>query len=304
MDDEDSFVTSLAELREFIDSRGNAALVVNRPLVFGEFGMQLEGYKGFSQADWYRAFFEANVRAGSGGAMFWMLTPDARRRYSVTFTDRDQKVLQEIRRGAWLFDSYKDADPPSQLRDDRRYLVPHQSMLVRKAADPSLLPKKILHEDKTILYRFKAEMAASGSFEKLGSGPNYIWGAGAGYFEYVVPEREDRRRVSQLIVRARIQPVLATDARPEFVKTRVTLFINGHDCGSRLIPVEDPKQPLTQEWRVDKFLVRLRAMRGLPLSIRFVVAPDADWPYGVNISTWPAGYDSGEMTPVEIELKR
>jgi hypothetical protein len=81
------------------------------------------------------------------------------------------------------------------------------------------------------------------------------------------------------------------------------LFVNGRDCGSRLIPVEDPKQPLTQVWNVSDLLVRLRAMRGLPMVLRFEVKADADWPYGVNISTWPAGFDSGEMTPVEVELR-
>jgi mannan endo-1,4-beta-mannosidase len=303
IDDKDSFVSSPSDLREFIDNRGNAALVVNKPLVFGEFGMQPEGYGGFSQRDWFRNFFEENVRVGAGGAMFWILTPDAKRRYSVAFSERDQTVLQEISRAAWLFDTYKDADPPSSLEDSSRYLVPHQEVLKRSSTDPTV-PNQVLREDKSILYRFKGEMATSGRFEKLGSGPNYIWGSGVGFFEYVVPKRSDRRRVSQVIVRARIQPVVPTDARPEDIKTRVTLVVNGNRCDSRLVPVEDPKQPLTQEWRVNNFIVRLSAMRGLPLTIRFEVTADADWPYGLNISTWPAGFDSGERTPVEVEVRR
>jgi mannan endo-1,4-beta-mannosidase len=303
VDDADSFVESPADLREFIDNRANAALVVNKPLVFGEFGMGPEGYKNFSQADWFRSFFEENVRAGSGGAMFWMLTPDARRRYSVTFTERDQKLLREIGRAAWFFDTYRAGDSPVRLTEPQRYLVPHQIALVPPADDHSILPKKILLEDRSLLYRFKPEMAASGRFEKLGSGPNYIWGSGIGSFEYLIPQREDRRRVSQIIVRARLQPVVPTDAKPEYIKTRVTLLVNGYDCGSRLIPVEDPKRPLVQEWSVDNFLVRLHAMRGLSISIRFEVTPEADWPYGVNISTWPAGYDSGENTPIEVLVR-
>ncbi len=303
VDDADSFVESPADLREFIDNRANAALVVNKPLVFGEFGTGPEGYKTFSQVDWFRSFFEENVRAGSGGAMFWMLTPDAHRRYSVTFTERDQKLLREIGRAAWFFDTYRTGDPPARLTETERYLVPHQIALVPPADDQPILPKKILLEDRSLLYRFKPEMAASGRFEKLGSGPNYIWGSGVGYFEYLIPQREDRRRVSQLVVSARVQPVVPTDAKPEYIKTRVTLLVNGYDCGSRLIPVEDPKRPLVQEWSVDNFLVRLRAMRGMPISIRFEVTQEADWPYGVNISTWPAGYDSGETTPIEVLVR-
>ena len=304
IDDDDSFVATPTDLRAFIDNRMNAAATVNKPLVFGEFGMQPEGYNGFSRDDWYRNFLEENVRTGSGGAIFWMLTPDPNRRYSVTFTERDLSLLRELRRAAWLFDSYQDLDPPSSLTDPASYLVPHQEALKRVAGDPTLTPQMVLREDKTILYRFKPEMVARGMFEKLGEGPNYIWGSGVGHFEYIVPERADRRRVSELIIRARIQPVLPSDASPQYVKTRVTLFVNGHDCGSRLIPVEDPKQPLTQVWNVKNLLVRFRAMRGLPLVVRFEVKADADWPYGVNISGWPAGFNSGEMTPLEVDVRR
>jgi mannan endo-1,4-beta-mannosidase len=304
IDDDDSFVRTPTELRQFIDNRINASATVNKPLVFGEFGMQPEGYNGFSRADWYRSFFEEIARSGGGGPIFWMLTPDPKRRYSVTFTDRDQDVLREIKRADWLYETYRDLDPPGKLLDQQAYLVPHQEWLKRVSGDPALRPRMVLQENKTVVYRFKPEMAAGGVFEKLGEGQNYIWGSGVGYFEYLVPEREDRRRVSELVVRARIQPVLPSDARPAYVKTRVTLFVNGRDCGSRLIPVEDPKQPLTQVWNVSDLLIRFRAMRGLPMTLRFEVKADADWPYGVNISTWPAGFDSGEMTPVELELRR
>jgi mannan endo-1,4-beta-mannosidase len=304
IDDEDSFVGSLTQLREFIDNRAAASLEVNKPLVFGEFGMQPAGYRGLSQLEWFRSFFERNAAAGAGGAMFWILTPDPKRRYSVTPTERDEKLMSEITRASWLFDSYQTATPPARLTERQRYLVPHQIKVHRVPGDSGVLPKIILQEDRTVLYRFAASSVTSGQFEKLGEGSNYIWGSGAGYFEYIVPERADRRWVSQIIVRARLQPVVPSDARPESIKTRVNLFVSGYDCGSRLIPVEDPKQPAVQEWRVDNFLVRLRAMRGLPIAIRFSVAAEADWPYGVNISTWPPGHDSGERTPVEVEVRR
>jgi hypothetical protein len=96
---------------------------------------------------------------------------------------------------------------------------------------------------------------------------------------------------------------LPEDAKRENIKTRVTLFVNGKDCGSRLIPVEPEGQPLIQEWRVDAWLVRLRAMRGKSISIRFAVTPESDWLYGVNISNWPEGYDSHDAKPVEVEVR-
>jgi hypothetical protein len=104
-------------------------------------------------------------------------------------------------------------------------------------------------------------------------------------------------------VRAHIQPVLPIDAKPEWIRTRVTLFVNGKNCGSRLILVEPAGQPLIQEWRVDSYQLRLQAMRGQRIAIRFAVTPEADWLYGVNISNWPEGYDSHDAKPVEVEVR-
>lgn len=302
--DEDSFVDSPTALRQFIDNRAAAAFSINKPLVFGEFGMGLEGYKGFSRVEWFRAFLEGNIRAGVAGAMFWILTPDPNRGYGVVYTTpRDQAVIAEISRVARAFDALKSADPPGRLTDPGRHLVPRQFAWTRAPGDPATLPQIIVREDRSILYRFKPNTAARARFEKMGSGPGYFWGGGAGFIEYRVPARDDWRRVSQIIVRAHLQPVLPTDARPQEIKTRVTLFINGSDCGSRLIPVEESNQPLIQEWSTEGFLVRFRAMRGLPLTIRFAVTPEADWLYGVNVSNWREGYESHDAKPVEVELR-
>ncbi len=303
--DRDVAVDSPADLHDFVDNRMAAAHSLRKPLVFGEFGMGPEGFNGFSQAEWYRAFFESNIRAGSAGAMFWILTPDPARGYGVAYTtDRDQGVLAEIKRAAQIFESLKSANPPERLTDPARHLVPRQYAWTRTAADPATVPLMIVRDDKSVLYRFSPRMAQASRFEKVGGGPGYIWGFGAGYLEYVVPAREDRRRVSEIIVRAHIQPVLPTDAKPADIKTRVTLFVNGRDCGSRLIAVEPAGQPLIQEWRIDGLFLRLRAMRGLPLAIRFAVTPESDWLYGVNISNWPEGYDSHDAKPIEVEVRR
>lgn len=303
-DDGDSFVDSPTALGEFIDNRAAAAQALKKPLVFGEFGMGAAGYQGFPQAQWYRAYLEGNLRAGSAGAMFWILTPDLARGYGVTYvTDRDKAVLAEISRASQMFASLASADPPERLTENARHLVPRQFAWARAEKDPATVPLAIVREDKSILYRFKPQMAASERFEKVGAGPGYVWGYGAGSLEYTVPEREDRRRVSELIVRAHIQPVLPEDAKREDIKTRVTLFVNGRDCGSRMIPVEPEGQPLIQEWRVDAWLVRFRAMRGKSISIRFAVTPESDWLYGVNISNWPEGYDSHDAKPVEAEVR-
>jgi hypothetical protein len=71
-----------------------------------------------------------------------------------------------------------------------------------------------------------------------------------------------------------------------------------------LVGVEPKGQAYVQEWRLTGLLLRLRAMRGESLSIRFSVAPESDWLYGINISNWPEGYDPHDSRPVEVELRR
>jgi len=302
--DHNSFVDSPKALKEFIENRAAAAFAVGKPLVFGEFGMGVEGHNGASQLDWYRAFFEGNLSAGAGGAMFWILTSDTRRGYGVTYaTPRDSALLGEIGRASQMFSSLQTAELPAPLLETERHLIPRQFAWSRAEGDAATLPQMIVRDDKTILYRFKPQMASAERFEKIGEGVGYIWGFGSGFLEYTIPERADRRRVSEIVVRAHIQPVLPVDAPPGFVKTRVTLFVEGWDGGSRLIPVEPQGQPLIQEWRLTGMFLRLRAMRGLPLKLRFAVTPEADWPYGVNISNWPEGYDSKDAKPIEVELR-
>jgi mannan endo-1,4-beta-mannosidase len=303
-EDHNSFVDSPKDLKEFIANRAAAAFSIGKPLVFGEFGMGVEGHNGASQLDWYRAFFEGNVRAGAGGAMFWILTPDARRGYGVTYaTARDKELLSEIGRASQMFTSLQTAELPAQLQDSERHLIPRQFAWSRSDGDAATLPQVIVKEDKTVLYQFKPQMASAQRFEKIGEGVGYIWGFGSGYLEYTIPPREDRRKVSEIVVRAHIQPVLPVDAPAGFVKTRVTLFVEGWDGGSRLIPVEPQGQPLIQEWRLTGMFLRLRAMRGLPLKVRFAVIPESDWLYGVNVSNWPEGYDSKDAKPIEVELR-
>ena len=303
-DDHDSFVDSPSALKEFIENRAAAAFSLGKPLVFGEFGMSVEGHNGASQIEWYKAFLEGNARAGAGGAMFWILTPDPHRGYGLTYTSsRDAAVLAEVSRASQVFAELQSAQLPDYLLDKSRHLIPRQFAWSRPVGDPATLPQAIYREDKSIVYQFKPQMASVQRFEKIGEGPGYIWGFGSGFLQYTVPAREDRRRVSEIIVRAHVQPVQPVDAPREFVKTRVTLFVHGWNGGSRLIPFEPKGQPLVQEWRLTGTLLRLRAMRGLPLTIRFAVTPESDWLYGVNISNWPEGYDSKDAKPVEVELR-
>ncbi|MDQ3819776.1 MAG: cellulase family glycosylhydrolase, partial [Acidobacteriota bacterium] len=156
---------------------------------------------------------------------------------------------------------------------------------------------------RTLVYRFNPESAARGRFEKLGGGEGYVWGSGVGFFEYDVPARAGWRTVSEIVVRAHIQPVIPSDAHGRFKSTRVTLFVNDRDCGSRLGSLEQPPAADIQEWRVSSLATRLAAARGRPLSIRFEVSVEADHPFGINISNFPEGYNAGDTKPVEVEIR-
>lgn len=303
-DDLDSYVESTQALREFIDNRAAASFQLNKPLVLGEFGMGPEGYKGISEAEWYRAYFEGAAQSGIGGAMFWILTPDPHRGYGVTYTtSRDEPVRAELRSAANLFASLEQSSPPARLLDASQHLIPRQFAFKQPDNTPSTVPESVNLEDGGTLYLFKPEMALSGRFEKLGGGQGYIWGSGMGFFEYIVPARENWRRVGKIVVRVHAQPALPWDAYPPVTATRLTLMINGTDYGSRLIPVEDPKRAVTQEWTITSLGLRLRAARGLPLSIRFAIKPDADAPYGLNISNYPEGYSEKEVRPIQVEVR-
>ncbi|MBD0369649.1 MAG: cellulase family glycosylhydrolase [Pyrinomonadaceae bacterium] len=303
-DDLDSYVDSTEALQKFIDNRAAASFSIRKPLVIGEFGMVPEGYAGVSQRDWYRAYFESVARAGLSGAMFWRWTPDERGDYNITYsTPKDEGVRAEIQRGTQLFQKLLyDWPPAPRLLDASRHLIPHQFAFARKADDEALKPVATALQDGT-LYTFAPEQAIAGRFEKLGGGAGYVWGYGMGFFEYVVPPVESNRRVKKIIVRAHLQPVAPHDVPPSEVSTQVTLFVNGTNCGSQLVPVEGNGQAVVRQWQVDSWLVRLSASRAQPLRIRFAVTTDAQPPFGLNISNWPAGYDPHGAKPVEVEIK-
>lgn len=303
-DDHDSFVDSPTALGEFIANRAAASFSLKKPLMLGEFNVGPEGHQGFTAAQWFSAYFESAARSGVGGAMYWILTPDPHRGYGVTYTTaRDEEVRREVRRGADLMASLERESPSDWLLKADQHLIPRQFAFTRAVGEAATLPEMDWQADGNIFYRFKPEMAASARFEKLGGGQGYIWGAGMGFVEYLVPAREKYKRVGKIIVRAHIQPVLPVDARPSDIQTRVTLLINGKDCGSRLVPVEDPKQAITQEWSVDTYALRLQAARGQSLSVRFAVTTTADKPYGINISNYPAGYSEREVRPIEVQIR-
>src|SRR5688572_10902664 len=111
-----------------------------------------------------------------------------------------------------MFEAVQAAEMPSWLQESQNHLIPRQFAWTRAAGDAATLPQMVVREDKSILYQFKPQMATAQRFEKIGGGPGYIWGFGSGYLEYVVPAREDRRQVSEIIVRAHLQPVLPIDA--------------------------------------------------------------------------------------------
>ena len=304
-DDHDVFVTTPQALGEFIENRAAASFSINKPFVMGEFGMGVEGYEGTSQADWYRAYFEHSARNGAAGAIFWIITPDARRGYGITYTDaRDEAVRGEITRGASVFIANRNATPRAELLDAGRHLIPRQFAFTRAATDEGARPS-ITNPlpGGGLLYRFRPEQAVRGRFEKMGGGDGYVWGSGVGFFEYVVPGREDWRKVGEIIVRAHLQPVIPVEAGGRYEGTRVTLYINGTNCGSRLVTVEQPPQALIQEWRIDSLVPRAEAARGRALSVRFVVELDSDRPFGVNISNFPTDERNRDAKPIEVEVR-
>jgi hypothetical protein len=217
-------------------------------------------------------------------------------------TERDRQLFSEIKGASNLFESLQSAPAPADLLKAENHEVPRQFGFELPAGDPSTVPEMRSLPNGGITYLFKPQMAKAAQFEKIGGGEGYIWGAGSGWVEYVVPGRENWRKVGSINVRAHIKPVLPVDAHPPVDATTVTLFINGVDCGSRTMSDEDPKNVVNQEWKIDSYKLRLQAARGLPLQVRFVVQPGSDKPYGLNISNYPEGYSREEVRPIQVDI--
>lgn len=302
-DDLDSFVDSPQALGEFMDNRAAAALSLNKPLVFGEFGMRPAGYQGLSDADWFRAYFAHAARVGAAGAMYWIFTPDAERDYGISYTTpRDDAVRKEFARAAQAFAAAARERTSAHLLDAGHHLIPRQFVFTQNKNEVS---EKIVVRDEGagLIYRFSPEQAVRGQFERIGGGAGHVWGSGMGFFEYAVPERTGVRRVGEIIVRARVQPVPPWDARGRVTQTSVTLFINNRNCGSRLVRAEQDQRSLApEEWRVGSLLLRLAAARGRELVVRLAVTADAEHPYGLNITKYE-DFNVADRAPVEVELR-
>jgi mannan endo-1,4-beta-mannosidase len=301
-DDLDSFVDSPNALKEFLANRSAAAYEIGKPLVMGEFGMGRDGYQNYSEADWYRAFFEHSARLGVAGAMYWIFTPDPKRGYGVTYTSNvDDSVRAEIKRGAEFMTLHQGEGIPEWLKDAEQHLIPRQFSFARPENDPITKPQTVNTENGKAIFRFRPEAVASGCFERIGGGDGYIWGLGMGYFEYITPERNQITKVNQIIVRAALKPVEPFDSHGRIKTSNVTLFINGTNYGSRLVELPAPDKANIYEWIIDSWALRWSTSRGNKMTIRFVVEPTAENPYGLTIANFP--YDSNGVAPVEVELK-
>lgn len=301
-DDLDSFVDSPNALKEFLSNRVAAAYEIGKPLVMGEFGMGRDGYKNQTEAAWYKAYFEHSVQLGAAGAMYWILTPDPKRGYGVTYTSNiDDAVRAEIKRGSEFMENFQTEGVSAWLKISEQHLIPRQFAFERPAYDPIIKPQVIGKENRKALYRFRPEAVASGRFERIGGGDGYIWGLGMGYFEYIIPERDGMSKINQITVRASLKPVEPWDAHGRIKTSNVTLFINGTNCGARLVELPAPDKANVYEWNVDSWSVLWQATRGVKMNIRFAVEPTAENPYGLTIANFP--YDSKGVAPVEVELK-
>lgn len=302
-DDADSFADTPELMREFIENRMAAALHLRKPLVFGEWGMVGEGFNGVTQPAWFKNYFATAAQAGVAGASFWIVTADPEREYGIVFDGaRDRDVHGEIKEGASLFAAMEGTRPNRKLFETSSFLVPHTESFTQPDATLTL-PSVLQATDGIQLYRFAPESRARARFERLGGGAGYVWGTGVGEFEFVVPPRDGWRRVAEIVVRAHLQPVIPADSADKIKGSRVTLFINDTDCGSRLVTPTQGASVALQEWRITNLSTRLAAATGRALTIRFAVTHDADLPYGLNISNFPAGYGTGETRPLEVEIR-
>jgi hypothetical protein len=98
---------------------------MGKPVMMGEFSMCPEGNHNISQREWFKAFFEGCAESGIAGALYWILIPDPKRGYGVTYvTDRDEVVRQEILVGAQLMKAKSQEGVPAWLQDGKLHVIP------------------------------------------------------------------------------------------------------------------------------------------------------------------------------------
>jgi mannan endo-1,4-beta-mannosidase len=280
-DDTDVFVNSPERFRSFIAHRASLAASINRPLVVGEFGMERDGYESVSQKDWYSGFFRSSFSAGVRGASFWIYTLDTSDRYGITPFHMDQQLREEIRSSSSLLN--RRQPEPQRITSIVPQQFPYRNPVHRPVVEGNV-------------FRFAAEQAINGAFERVGSGKDYLWGMGAGFFDYRIPERTISK-VNQILVRANLRPVPPVGAKQ--VVTKVRLTINGRDCGRRVIEQRVGEIDSPVEWKVSTLPTLMDASLGLPLTLRFSV--DTDLPYGLNISKYNL-YATKDRGAVEVVI--
>ncbi len=175
--------------------------------------------------------------------MFWILTPDARRGYGVTYsTPRDKELLSEIARASQMFAALQSAEMPARLQESERSsdtAAVCVDSCGRRCGD--VAADDCAGKTSRFFINSSRRWRVRSGLKRLVEGRVTSGDSDRVISNTPCRTREDRRQVSEIIVRAHIQPVLPIDAPPGFVKTRVTLFVDGWNGGSRLIPVE-PKR--------------------------------------------------------------
>jgi len=145
-------------------------------------------------------------------------------------------------------------------------------------------------------------MALSGRFEKLGGGQGYVWATASATSNFTSCPRTRKSAGSSPRRPRAHSPELPPNPRPPVTRRASPLLVNGIDCGSRLVPVEDPQHQVVQEWTVSSFPLWMQT-RPAPPHYRFAVEADGDQPYGLNISNFSAGYQP-PMLGDEVQLSR
>lgn len=292
--------------RSMDDPIALAQLVVNKPLVFGEFGFKRKlGRKAYAQrVAWMQAFVQHLAVRGVSGALVWIYEPadNPRRTHTISPHPRDLPSLYVrgvLSQAAYAFSSGRPARlPKSWTRTEN---LPHFAPKQVERSTRLSHRRDTLHSDPLVI-EIDPQLYSYAMFERSGVYREHVldtvWGAGEGFFEYrFIASRMQPRA---LRIEARISSELPGfgDGQDPRDGSDIEISLDGEVLGTARAKPDDGVGDLVSLTLDDPAVLRRIFSRARRHTLRFEAKP-SEYAGGLCIY----GKETG-LQPVPDAMKR
>jgi mannan endo-1,4-beta-mannosidase len=293
----DARVTNTARLaRALDDPLALAALVIRKPLVFGEFGFARRHDRKASaeRVSWLQAFLSHAEQRGAAGALVWLYEPGENplRKHSITPRPDDLhsvRVRRLLRASARAFARHPDAGVPQRWSRDARLprFAPRDEARGVRAPHRGFVPGQ-----EGLQLEIEPGLFARGSFEQMGYYQGHaldtLWGRGAGYVSYRFEAPPGLPRGVEVAARISSELPGAGDGQDTRDGSDVEISLDGELLGTvRARPDDGVGEVVRVELSDARALRRIFGRRG-PHELRFTALPSS-YAGGLCIYGAPSG---------------